>query len=224
MIPAPTTRKTPWLLASLALHALLIAVGWSLFHATSPRLVVDSGEGGIRLTVGHPSPAREEREMPEPTAVPTTDPEVAAGPRPPSRATGDLPLSQPPPSPMAALTTPPPPPPSPRLPVSPAEPTEGGDARGGACSPAVGVHCPAPAYPTAAKRAGREGAVRLRLVIAPTGRVAAAVIVESSGRRDFDEAARRTILQQWQYSPARQGAVRVSSEETVRVEFRLEPS
>lgn len=63
--------------------------------------------------------------------------------------------------------------------------------------------------------------MRLRVVIAADGRVTEAVVVESSGRRDFDHAARDTILRQWRYQPARRGGLAVTAEETVRIEFRL---
>ena len=66
--------------------------------------------------------------------------------------------------------------------------------------------------------------MRLRVLITPAGRVGQAKVVESSGRRDMDEAALRTVLRDWRYQPARRGGLAVAAEETVRIEFRLRTS
>lgn len=214
---APSRR---WCLAaSLGLH-LVLAAGWGLALALEPpRLAPEAGAGGFTVTV---VPLQAEAVMPW-----TDTPEVVEPPQEEMlRGLSEAVQTGKSAMPEASATAPvgrvpvlPPP-------VSPAMPSmraKGGEAAAGAgaWAPPSAVHCPAPPYPVAARRAGREGAVRLRVVIAPNGRVKQAEVVESSGRRDMDEAALRTILREWRYEPARRGGVAVAAEETVRIEFRL---
>jgi len=49
--------------------------------------------------------------------------------------------------------------------------------------------CPKPDYPKASIRNEETGAVTLRFIIAPTGRVVDAKVVQSSGFRNLDRAA-----------------------------------
>lgn len=57
---------------------------------------------------------------------------------------------------------------------------------------------PAPAYPPAAKRAGRTGSVTCRIVVARDGSVVSVEVVESSGHADLDEAA-VAALKRWTF-------------------------
>lgn len=204
------------LAASLALHALLLAGAGVAASVLPPRLAPEAGAGGIAVHVV--AQADEAPGPPAPAAAPAaTAPAASAMPAAPADTPAAAPLARTaPPERLSNATAP--------APAAPSRPTPGGAADAGADAAPSAIHCPAPAYPAAARRAGREGAVRLRVIIAANGRVAEAVIVESSGRRDLDEAAQRTILREWRYAPARRGGIAVAVEETVRIEFRLSAS
>jgi len=61
---------------------------------------------------------------------------------------------------------------------------------------------PLPEYPRAARRAGVEGAVLVRLFIRASGEVERAEVARSSGSALLDEAA-RAALERWKFHPAR---------------------
>jgi protein TonB len=84
------------------------------------------------------------------------------------------------------------------------------------------IHCPAPVYPHLARRSGIEGKVKVDVVIDEKGGVVSATVMESSGRRDFDMAACRTIKREWRYQPAEKWGRAVSSQESVMIEYRLD--
>lgn len=77
-----------------------------------------------------------------------------------------------------------------------------------------------PTYPPAAREAGQEGIVYIRLRISAEGEVLDAWIHKSSGYRLLDRAALSWARQQ-QYHPARQGNDPVEAEDTLPVKFYL---
>lgn len=79
---------------------------------------------------------------------------------------------------------------------------------------------PAPAYPRAARLAGHQGRVVLRVVVAASGTVESLHIVESSGVDSLDGAAIRAV-RQWRFHPATRGGRAVSDVVEVPVVFRL---
>ncbi|NDC36628.1 MAG: energy transducer TonB [Proteobacteria bacterium] len=64
------------------------------------------------------------------------------------------------------------------------------------------VASPAPPYPEQARRAGFEGRVLLQLLVASDGTPLEVSIERSSGRQDFDQSARDTVLRQWRFAPS----------------------
>lgn len=58
---------------------------------------------------------------------------------------------------------------------------------------------PSPAYPLAAQRAGQEGAVQVRFVVAENGRVTAAEAVAPSPWPMLNDSALRTIRNRWRF-------------------------
>lgn len=60
---------------------------------------------------------------------------------------------------------------------------------------------PKPPYPVAARRAGFEGAVVLRVLVDKSGEPKLAEVRKSSGRSDCDESAQRTVQNKWQFDP-----------------------
>ncbi|WP_437300905.1 TonB-dependent siderophore myxochelin receptor MxcH [Sorangium sp. So ce426] len=75
------------------------------------------------------------------------------------------------------------------------------------------------AYPQAAREAGLEGSVVLRLTIDAEGRVTSAEVAEPAGH-GFDEAARQAALR-FRFTPARRGDRSVASRILYRHDFRL---
>jgi protein TonB len=76
-------------------------------------------------------------------------------------------------------------------------------------------------YPSEAKRAGREGIVRLRLVVDEAGRVAEARVVEDPGYGFGDAAVR--IAKRWlRFRPGRAGGEPVATEIAFSLRFELE--
>lgn len=82
---------------------------------------------------------------------------------------------------------------------------------------------PAPQYPPAARRAGQQGTVRLRVTVKRDGLPSRVDIEKSSGYRLLDAAARDQVWN-WRFVPARQGTDAIESSVVVPVVFRLEGS
>lgn len=80
---------------------------------------------------------------------------------------------------------------------------------------------PAPRYPQAARRAGEQGTVMLRVLVMREGRPSRVEIAKSSGSRLLDDAARDAVWG-WRFAPARQGSDPVEAWLQVPVRFRLE--
>jgi periplasmic protein TonB len=83
------------------------------------------------------------------------------------------------------------------------------------------LHNPAPAYPPAARRAGHEGRVLLRVLVTAQGRASTVQIQTSSGHARLDEAALETV-RQWRFVPAKRGAEAIEDWVLVPIVFQLE--
>ena len=82
------------------------------------------------------------------------------------------------------------------------------------------LHNPAPAYPMAARRAGQEGTVMLRVLVSREGLPARVELDRSSGSAGLDAAAQNAV-RGWRFAPARQGTDAIESWMMVPVVFRL---
>lgn len=80
---------------------------------------------------------------------------------------------------------------------------------------------PAPRYPQAARRAGEQGTVTLRVMVKRDGLPARVEVEKSSGSRHLDAAAQDAV-RGWRFAPARQGSEPIESWVLVPVVFRLE--
>ena len=80
---------------------------------------------------------------------------------------------------------------------------------------------PAPAYPPAARRAGEQGTVTLRVLVTRDGLPSRVEIEKSSGSNNLDAAARDAIWG-WRFVPARLGTDPIESWVLVPVVFRLD--
>lgn len=83
------------------------------------------------------------------------------------------------------------------------------------------LHNPAPDYPLAARRSGEEGTVLLRVLVSADGLPEQIAIHRSSGFAILDQAA-ATVIRQWHFIPARQGAGNVAAWVNIPMTFRLE--
>ena len=79
---------------------------------------------------------------------------------------------------------------------------------------------PKPLYPPAARRRRQEGTVLLSVQVTSQGRANRVVLKQSSGFTLLDEAALQTV-RDWDFEPARIGAVAVESAIEVPVRFQL---
>ena len=77
-----------------------------------------------------------------------------------------------------------------------------------------------PEYPYAARRAGHEGVVLLRVKISEAGRVAASSVAAGCGDASLDESA-LSAVHAWKFIPARRGSDPVASEIELPIRFTL---
>jgi protein TonB len=80
---------------------------------------------------------------------------------------------------------------------------------------------PAPRYPVAARRAGEQGTVTLRVLVTRDGQPARVDVEKSSGSAHLDTAALEAV-RVWRFVPARQGTDAIESWVLVPIVFRLE--
>ena len=80
---------------------------------------------------------------------------------------------------------------------------------------------PAPRYPQAARLAGEQGTVMLRVLVMRDGQASRVEIAKSSGYRRLDDAAQDAVWG-WRFAPARQGTDPIEAWLQVPVRFRLE--
>jgi len=80
---------------------------------------------------------------------------------------------------------------------------------------------PAPRYPDAARRAGEQGTVTLRVRVGRDGFASSVMVEQSSGSPHLDAAALEAV-KAWRFTPARRGADAVESWMRVPIVFRLE--
>ena len=79
---------------------------------------------------------------------------------------------------------------------------------------------PKPPYPSASRRMGEEGEVRLRVHVDTTGQAQQIEVFRSSGFPRLDQAALDTV-KQWRFIPARQGDQPVAAWVIVPIQFSL---
>jgi len=210
--------RRPWrvffvfLLTSIAAHAVVLGV--------LPALTRDSGSESasvLQVTILDPTP------------LPVASPESVPPPRP--RAAVEAKPRAERPAPVLALSEPrvaegssfavltdkpesprPAPEPKPEVASAAATPTTFN---------AAYLSNPAPRYPDAARRAGEQGTVTLRVLVTREGLPARVGVEKSSGSTYLDNAALEAV-KAWRFAPARQGAERIESWMLVPVVFRLE--
>lgn len=220
----PEFRSGFWLVAVLAVHALLLSWGlMGMGHATPP-LVKPTVIGRLvappAAAIAPPKPKAAQPPKPNPkprqAAKPKPAPRPPAPPAPPSERAVTVPTSEP------------------DVPVRLAEHAEAADAASasaepadfetasldaspfGTAAPAAGpalelprtdaahLNNPAPVYPNLSRRFGEQGRVLLDVYILPDGSVGDIRLNTSSGFQRLDEAALAAV-RHWRFVPARRG-------------------
>jgi protein TonB len=212
-----TRRLAAFLAASLALHAAIVFI--------APELRWDSAvfePAALEVRILNPSPlpavAESPAPQPDPQVEPKREPEKIA-PKPESRQAApaaSAPRSEPyvEGSFQVAPPTQPGPPPEPKAQVASVPVTP-------PVFDAAYLSNPPPAYPPAARRAGQQGTVTLRVLVKRDGLPLKVEVEKSSGSSQLDDAARDTVWG-WRFVPARQGGDPIESWVRVPVVFRLE--
>lgn len=90
----------------------------------------------------------------------------------------------------------------------------------GPVSPASALEKVKPVYPEEARVAGIEGIVILKVVVLFDGTIGDIEILKSSGRDDFDQAAKECV-KQWKFKPAMQSGIRVTMAVQIPIKFEI---
>jgi periplasmic protein TonB len=83
------------------------------------------------------------------------------------------------------------------------------------------VYNPSPHYPRIAIKKHWEGMVLLRVLVGEDGRALRVEVQKPSGHREFDNAARDKVQQEWRFAPAMRDGRAVQAWGTVPVVFEL---
>jgi periplasmic protein TonB len=210
-------RRSP---TSFALVVALHAAGFgALILAGSTQFIrVDNGPTIVRpIPIPpdpplNPPPPERQTQQPEhretfltpiPQEIPTAGPTVAAGPHEPT-----LPLGPTGEQTVAASHDPPPPdPPAPVRREAQLDPRYAGDLQ--------------PPYPRSEETAQRSGVVRIRLTIAPSGRVTA--VERLSATNDaFWRVTERQAINRWRFRPATLDGRPIQGVKVMTVNFRIQ--
>ena len=77
-----------------------------------------------------------------------------------------------------------------------------------------------PVYPEEARVAGIEGKVIIKVAILFDGTIGNIEVLQSSGRDDFDQAAKECV-KQWKFKPAMQSGIRVTMAVQIPITFDI---
>lgn len=204
------------LAASIAAHAAVLFVVPSFDRAPSP-----ANPGVLEVVILLPEPlpvAPPEPESPPETPRPVPPRMAAKSPASQRQDTVAPVLTLPEPQAAAesAVTVPqaaePPAAPAPKSQVASVAPP---------AFNAAYLSTPAPRYPMAARRAGEQGTVTLRVLVTREGLPTRVDVEKSSGSAHLDNAALEAV-KGWRFNPARRGAEAVDGWVLVPIVFRLE--
>ena len=84
------------------------------------------------------------------------------------------------------------------------------------------MRAPAPSYPRNAQRLGLTGTVMLQVLVGIDGSPLEVSVVQSSGHRELDDAARAQVLKRWSFRPATRDGVAIQAIGLVPVQFSLQ--
>ena len=81
---------------------------------------------------------------------------------------------------------------------------------------------PAPKYPRIYERFGQEGSVKLFVAIDASGKPQKVKIISSSGYPLLDNEAQKTILNRWNFNPAKMNGIEIPGSQIVEIHFSLQ--
>jgi periplasmic protein TonB len=149
------------------------------------------------------------------TVTPTTDPQTVPPPPKPVLAQPAQPTDAAIPKPEIDIATGEPPP----ITAGPTNPATPPAADSGPAS-LTNTHT-TPPYPQDARSASHQGTVLLNITVGPQGDVMNAVVAQSSGFAELDQAAVSWVIGHWKYKPATQGGMPMTSTTQAAVKFDL---
>ncbi len=157
-------------------------------------------------------------ETPPPTPIPEPTPEVVKAPEPemPRTLPSKPPLSEAKPKAAARIS-------KPATPVTSGSPNGTGKTPAAKAGPTLGVRVrsnPAPAYPSASRRAQQEGTVTVEVQVSAAGLPLNVALASSSGFPALDQAALAAVLR-WRFDPAQTAGIPVAGRVRVPVRFQL---
>lgn len=179
------------LVVTVALHIVLV---YAMMHGLARKIVE---------VVLPPLETKiiEEVKPPAPDKPPPPPPPKLQQPPPPFIPPPEVRIQMPVQVAPAITVTPTPPPPTPVV-IAPTPPPQPQPVVVTTPAQRIADSCEKPPYPAAARRAGEEGDVRVRLLIDVNGRVIETTIEKSSGSKRLDEASRESLLNECKYRPA----------------------
>mgnify|MGYP001609905970 CR=1 FL=1 len=80
---------------------------------------------------------------------------------------------------------------------------------------------PRPVMPYLSRQRGESGAVKLRVKVGTHGEPLHVAIVKSSGFERLDQAAKKTVAEQWRFTPKRIDEIAVEGEVEFSIQFKL---
>lgn len=212
-------RLASFFVASLALHAAAI-----IAFPDFSQEVFTAQPGVLEVTILKPQPLPvappvPEVQPPQPQAKPEPVPAKDLSKPERSDAAPALALTKPDPLEGSFRVAPS------RLPELPPAPDPQAQAASTVVTPpsfnAAYLSNPSPAYPPAARRAGTQGTVTLRVLVMRDGLPSRVEVEKSSGSPHLDTAAVDAVWS-WRFTPARQGTDPIESWVLVPVVFRLD--
>ncbi len=84
------------------------------------------------------------------------------------------------------------------------------------------ARAPAPNYPRNAQRLGQTGTVMLQVLVGIDGLPLEVRVMQTSGHRELDEAARAQVLKRWSFRPATRDGIAIQAIGLVPVQFSLQ--
>ncbi|MGD9895788.1 MAG: energy transducer TonB [Candidatus Methylacidiphilaceae bacterium] len=191
---------------SILLHATILFVA-GLFFIQRMEYGMRAGAASTEVDLAEPPAPEPAPPEPVPPPPPPPAPEEMAVPTPEARPAPPAPVIKPRPVVRKAPSSGPP---------------------GPAGTPSKGVQMavpdylrnPPPPYPVAARSAGHQGRVILRVHVSAEGKAESVNLLHSSGYSELDQAAIEAV-RHWRFRPARMGPIAVPINADVPVNFVL---
>jgi periplasmic protein TonB len=209
--PAKNSKRMAAFALVVIIHVLFV---WVLASGLGKK-VVEVVLGPVETRLIEELPEDENEPPPPPPEFDTPPPYV-----PPPEISIDIPVDTGPSTAISNVTSerpvaaPPPPAAAPK-------PVERQVVRTPPSTQGRGARITQPEYPPAARRAGEEGTVTLKVFVTEGGRAGQVEVAKSSGFPKLDEAAVKEVQRNWRFVPGKEDGKPVAMWHTFAVTFRL---